>query len=315
MAAKKKAAKQVKKTTVKKATPKKSIAKKPAVKKSNSKKSAAKKPSKPVLKKATAKKTAKPVKKATAQKPAAKKQLKPVKKEKSKKAVSTVKTSKPAVKNKKQQKVQEKPINKSKNKSEANNNAAVKKTKTTEKIDKVTKAEKKTTIIEKPADNREVVKTTKNAINKLVDIPLYSKPKETVVQQPINKKVEIDTRTRYSDAELQEFKEIILKKLDEARRDLDLLKGSLTHTDDHGTDDTSPTFKMMEDGSETLSREETAQLLGRQEKFIQALEAALVRIENKTYGICRVTGKLINKERLRLVPHTTLSIEAKAQQY
>ncbi|HCA82160.1 MAG TPA: molecular chaperone DnaK [Flavobacteriales bacterium] len=128
----------------------------------------------------------------------------------------------------------------------------------------------------------------------------------------VNKKpAEVDTRTRFSDAELQEFREIILKKLDEARRDLELLRGSLSHTDDHGTDDTSPTFKMMEDGSETLSREETAQLAGRQEKFISALESALVRIENKTYGICRVTGKLISKDRLRLVPHTTLSIEAK----
>jgi RNA polymerase-binding transcription factor DksA len=130
------------------------------------------------------------------------------------------------------------------------------------------------------------------------------------VQKP-KKPAEVDTRTRYSDAELQEFREIINKKLEEARRDLELLRGSLSHNDDHGTDDTSPTFKMMEDGSETLSREETAQLAGRQEKFISALESALVRIENKTYGVCRVTGKLINKDRLRLVPHTTLSIEAK----
>ncbi len=121
-------------------------------------------------------------------------------------------------------------------------------------------------------------------------------------------------KTRYSDAELEEFKELILSKLKEAQEDFDLLKGSLSHNDDHGTDDTGRTFNMMEDGSETLSREEVAQLAARQEKFIQSLQAALVRIENKTYGICRVTGKLIRKERLKLVPHATMSIEAKNAQ-
>lgn len=121
-------------------------------------------------------------------------------------------------------------------------------------------------------------------------------------------------KTRYSDEELEEFREIINKKLDEARQDLKLLRGSLSHEDDHGTDDTGRTFNMMEDGSETLSREEIASLASRQEKFIRNLENALVRIENKTYGICRVTGKLIRKERLRLVPHATLSIEAKKAQ-
>lgn len=121
-------------------------------------------------------------------------------------------------------------------------------------------------------------------------------------------------KTRYSDAELEEFKELILSKLKEAQEDFDLLKGSLSHNNDHGTDDTGRTFNMMEDGSETLSREEVAQLAARQEKFIQSLQAALVRIENKTYGICRVTGKLIQKERLKLVPHATMSIEAKNAQ-
>ncbi len=116
---------------------------------------------------------------------------------------------------------------------------------------------------------------------------------------------------RYSDSDLAEFKELISGKLEEAYNDYDLLKKSLSNSDNNGTDDTSPSFKMMEDGSDTLSREETAQLAGRQEKFINNLKAALVRIENKTYGICRVTGKLIPKERLRLVPHATLSIEAK----
>jgi DnaK suppressor protein len=121
-------------------------------------------------------------------------------------------------------------------------------------------------------------------------------------------------KTRYSDAELAEFKEIIIAKLEEAKVDLELLKGSLSHSDDHGTDDTGRSFNMMEDGSETLSREEMAQLAARQEKFVQSLQNALIRIENKTYGICRVTGKLIQKERLKLVPHATLSIEAKRAQ-
>lgn len=121
-------------------------------------------------------------------------------------------------------------------------------------------------------------------------------------------------KTRYSDKELDEFKALILKKLEEASEDLKLLQDSLSHNDDHGTDDTGRSFNMMEDGSETLSREEMAQLAARQEKFILNLRNALIRIENKTYGICRETGKLIRKERLMLVPHATLSIEAKKAQ-
>lgn len=119
---------------------------------------------------------------------------------------------------------------------------------------------------------------------------------------------------RYSDKDLKMFENLIQEKLSSAREDLDLLKGTLTHADDNSTDDTSPSFKMMEDGSETLSREETAQLAMRQEKFIRHLEEALIRINNKTYGVCRVTKKLIRKERLKLVPHATLSIEAKNAQ-
>ncbi|HNR85202.1 MAG TPA: TraR/DksA C4-type zinc finger protein [Taishania sp.] len=116
---------------------------------------------------------------------------------------------------------------------------------------------------------------------------------------------------RYSDAELEEFRVLIEQKLAEAKEHLKMLKGTLSHSDDHGTNDTGRTFNMMEDGSDTLSREEVAQLAARQEKFIQNLQSALIRIENKTYGICRVTGKKIQKERLMLVPHATLSIEAK----
>tara|TARA_B100001287_G_scaffold275748_2_gene284258 strand:+ start:534 stop:917 length:384 start_codon:yes stop_codon:yes gene_type:complete len=121
-------------------------------------------------------------------------------------------------------------------------------------------------------------------------------------------------KNRYSDKELQEFKKLILGKLKEAQDDYHLLVGSLSHNDDHGTNDTGRTFNMMEDGSETLSREELAQLAARQEKFINNLQAALVRIENKTYGICRVNGTLIQKERLKLVPHATMSIDAKKAQ-
>lgn len=119
---------------------------------------------------------------------------------------------------------------------------------------------------------------------------------------------------KYSAADLEEFKELIEKKLELAREDLNQLRSSMSHKDDNTTEDTAPTFKMMEDGSETMSREETAALAARQEKFIVNLENALLRIKNKTYGICRVTNKLIPKERLRLVPHATLSMEAKQRQ-
>ncbi|MBV41611.1 MAG: molecular chaperone DnaK [Crocinitomicaceae bacterium] len=120
--------------------------------------------------------------------------------------------------------------------------------------------------------------------------------------------------TRYTDSDLKEFQSLIDDKLKTARENYDELQRALSHQDDNTTHDTSPTFKMMEDGSETMSREETAQLAARQEKFIRNLENALLRIKNKTYGICRVTGKLIPKERLRLVPHATMSIEAKNKQ-
>jgi len=119
---------------------------------------------------------------------------------------------------------------------------------------------------------------------------------------------------RFSDKDLKMFQELIEGKLIAAREDYELLKGTLTHADDNSTDDTSPSFKMMEDGSETLSREETAALATRQQKFIRHLEEALIRIKNKTYGVCRVTGQLIRKERLMLVPHATLSIAAKNAQ-
>ena len=123
-----------------------------------------------------------------------------------------------------------------------------------------------------------------------------------------------DVKVRYSDKELEEFKVIIEEKIEKAMKHLALLRSSYMNDGNNGTDDTSPTFKAFEEGSETMSKEANTQLAIRQEKFIRDLKNALLRIENKTYGICRVTGKLINKERLKLVPHATLSIEAKNMQ-
>ena len=121
-------------------------------------------------------------------------------------------------------------------------------------------------------------------------------------------------KTRYSDSELVEFKELLLDKLRSSKEELNALATSLSSPNANGTDDTAGTYKTLEDGSATLEKEQINQLAARQKKFIEQLEAALVRIENKTYGICRETGKLIPKERLRAVPHTTLTMEAKLKQ-
>lgn len=118
-------------------------------------------------------------------------------------------------------------------------------------------------------------------------------------------------KTRYSDEELEEFRQVINDKLALARRELSIMMGQLNNSDNNGVDDTSPTYKALEEGSASQSKEEIAQMAGRQQKFIQGLEAALVRIENKTYGIDRMTGELIPKERLRIVPHATLSVASK----
>ncbi len=121
-------------------------------------------------------------------------------------------------------------------------------------------------------------------------------------------------KTRYNDEELAEFRELIMQKLEKARKDYDTLKASITNSESNDTQDTSPTFKVLEEGASTLSKEESSKLAQRQQKFISHLEAALLRVQNKTYGICRETGKLISKDRLRAVPHATLSIEAKNNQ-
>jgi len=124
-----------------------------------------------------------------------------------------------------------------------------------------------------------------------------------------------ENKVRYSDKELDEFKVIIEEKIKHAQEDLELIESTFKNDSNNGTEDTSPTFKAFEEGSETMSKEANVQLAIRQEKFIRDLKNALLRIENKSYGVCRVTGNLIKKERLKLVPHATLSIEAKKQQY
>ena len=140
------------------------------------------------------------------------------------------------------------------------------------------------------------------------------------MKKAVNMKIKKEERsvdkakTRYSDEELEEFREIILSKLEKAHNDLKLLTESYTTGNDHDTNDTSPTFKVLEEGYQVFSKEENSKFAARQSKFIKALENALIRIENKSYGICRATGKLIPKDRLRIVPHATLSIEAKRQQ-
>jgi RNA polymerase-binding transcription factor DksA len=284
--AKKTVKKNNKAKSAKKAAPKKSVSRKPVAKKVASKKPIAKKvaPKKVASKKPLTKKVA--PKKVASKKPVAKK-IAP-KKVESKKPIAK-KVEKPVAK-----KVEaKKPIAKEAPKA----------------------LESRPTPPRRPAP-KPIAKVTGPV--KLGIIPDYVPEEPAIskkdVMRPAKGNQKEDTRNRYSEKELVEFKAIILEKLDQARKDYELLKNTLCHTDDHGTDDTSPTFKMLEDGSEVLTREETAQLALRQEKFIQNLQNALIRIENKTYGICRVSGKLIPKERLRRVPHATLSIDAKLEQ-
>lgn len=124
----------------------------------------------------------------------------------------------------------------------------------------------------------------------------------------------MELKNRYPDEALQEFKALIEEKIAKSQNDLELIRSAYMNDGNNGTDDTAPTFKAFEEGSATMSKEANTQLALRQEKFIRDLKNALIRIENKTYGVCRVTGKLISTERLKLVPHATLSIEAKNMQ-
>lgn len=276
----------------KKPTKKGKPAKKKAVKKSPAKKKAVKKvaakkssPKKKVAKKATKKTISKKgAKKATAKK-------------------AKVVISKAAVTQKSVVKVAPvKPI------------AAIEKTKTSKSNGSLVSKKQESGSIDQEEDSN-IDKESKGQQPQ----PFFYEPPKAFIKRPDLKQpkpfIGKDKRTKYSDKELVEFKEIILGKLEEAQRDYELLKSTLSHKDDHGTDDTSPTFKLLEDGSDVMSKEETAQLASRQEKYIQSLQNALIRIENKSYGICRITGKLIPKERLRSVPHATTSIEGKMQQY
>lgn len=315
----KKAAKPAKKAVAKK--PAKKAAPKKVVK--PAKKAVAKKPVKKVVaKKAAPKKAVKPVKKAIAKKPVKKVLAKKiVKKVVAKKPVKKVVAKKAAPK-----KVVKKVI--------AKKVVAKKIVKPVAKVvAKPAKVEVKKVAPAKPVVAPKVSPVVAKKAEALAkkkrefatdddyssdEAPMVVEYKTPSIRKPLGPApkphINTDTRTRYSDSELKEFKELILKKLSEAQKDFELLKSTLSHKDDHGTDDTSPTFKLLEDGSDVLSKEETAHLAGRQEKFIQNLQNALIRIENKTYGICRSTGKLISKQRLRSVPHATLAIEAKLEQ-
>ncbi len=340
-AAKKAVAKKETKPAAKKATAKDKPAAKKAVAKKETKPVAKKATAKnkPAAKKAVAKKETKPVKKTavkTAAKPAAKKAVeKGASKSTAKKTPASKATANPsaktkavvenkAVKGKSAEKV--KPV---KAKAKTENNASVPLAADKGKVDM--KAPEPKTLQKPGGSKRRAGRLPKPKVEKTVGIrdmeethpelkkpsprPDFSSPysRRTLGTKPMAAKRQEDNRSRYSDEELLEFKELIMKKLHEAKNDFDLLKDTLSNKT-NGTDDTSPTFKLLEDGSDVLTKEETAQLAVRQQKFIQNLENALIRIENKTYGICRATGKLISKDRLRVVPHATLSIEAKNAQ-
>ena len=309
------AKKAVVKKPAKKAAPKKAIAKK-VVKKASPKKAvkpAKKAPAKKVIKAAKpVKKIAtkkpvskKPAPKKTIQKPLVKNMAKPAKKAVEKKVEKPAKKiTKTIEKEEKQKPVSKQPV-KPEPKKEEKPVVAAKPESPVKKAEPVAKKKQRDYDLDDDGSSRD-------------EAPMVVEYKTPSIRKPMGPApkphINTDTRTRYSDAELKEFKELILKKLSEAQKDFELLKSTLSHKDDHGTDDTSPTFKLLEDGSDVLSKEETAHLASRQEKFIQNLQNALIRIENKTYGICRATGKLISKERLRSVPHATLAIEAKLEQ-
>lgn len=307
----KKAAKPAKKAATKK--PAKKAAPKKAAK--PAKKAAPKKASKPT-KKVAPKKASKPAKKVVAKK-VAKKVVKKVVAKKVVKKIAPKKAVKKVAKKITPKKVIAKKVAPKK---------VVKPVAKAEPVAKVAPAPKPVVVAKPVPVVKKAVPVAKKSKREFItdddyssdEAPMIVEYKTPSIRRPLGPApkphINTDTRTRYSDNELKEFKELILKKLAEAQKDYELLKSTLSHKDDHGTDDTSPTFKLLEDGSDVLSKEETAHLASRQEKFIQNLQNALIRIENKTYGICRATGKLISKERLRSVPHATLAIEAKLEQ-
>lgn len=260
---------------------------------------------KPAAKKPVAKKATKPAKKAAPKKPVAKKPA--AKKPAPKKAAPKKAVAKKAAAKKP---VAKKPVAK---KPVAPKPVAPKKP--VAKAAPVKPAPAKPAPVAKKSEPKPVRMPEKNPVLPPMPPPIIPAISKSPLAPTAKITHEDPNKTRYSDSELNEFREIIETKLEEARRELTLLQAQLTAANEHGTDDTANTFKMLEDGSESLAKEEAGQLAGRQKKFIEQLENALIRVENKTYGICRVTGKLIPKERLRAVPHTTQSIEAKINQY
>ncbi len=288
-----------------------------AKKKPSPAKKATKKAVKKTAKKPVAKKAAKPATKKKVTKPVAKK-AKPVKKAvKPAAKKETVKPAKPAkVVAKKGAKPEKKkalaPKAESKNEMLAKTTAGL------------TDAPRRRG--RKPNPKPEPEKPAQPRIFDIVYVPVEPKPKPAPTFIPMRQMPDVKLpekkstsssagKTRYSDKELQEFKQLIERKLADARVELENLQAALSNLNEHGTDDTGTHFKMLEDGSEALAKEEAGQLAMRQRKYVEQLENALKRIENKTYGICRVTGNLIPKERLLAVPHTTQSIEAKMKQY
>jgi len=310
MAIKKKTASKAKKAATGKP------AKKAPVKKVTSKKPAPKKAPKKAVKKTAKKSTAAPAGK----KVAAKKTGAIPKKAVSKSSAKPVKSSaaRPSAKKtvvKKTAGIQ-KPVVK---KGPASVKATTAKSKVTVKVQTPakpqvpvkSKAPVKPPVVAKP---KAAVKAPPVAKSK-VEIKPTVTPVAAPTQAPAPLQAEKVVTQRYSEKELIEFRNLINHKLVEAREELTNLQSQIISANENGTDDTGASFKMLEDGSEALAKEEAANLAARQKKFIEQLEAALVRIENKTYGICRITGKLIPKERLRAVPHTTQSMEAKLKQY
>jgi DnaK suppressor protein len=275
-------AKKVKKAPAKKAAPKK----------------VAKKAAKKVVQKKSAKKVA-PKKKVAVKKVAAKKQVKKVvkkpvvKRASAKKPIKKVAPKKASPKKIAPKKAVKKQVKK----------AAPKKN-----VSKV--APKKQVALKMPVKKVAPKRAEEPAVkaSKIEDAPNIKK------EIKIDEDGKAHVQERYSDADLQMFKEVILKKLAQAKDDYEMLRAAMTHSTSNDIEDTSPTFKVLEEGASSLSKEESGELAQRQYKFIQSLEAALVRIENKTYGISRISGELIPKARLLLVPHATLSVEDKNKQ-
>jgi RNA polymerase-binding transcription factor DksA len=278
--------------------------------------------SKKVIKKKNIKATAKPKPKAkaAAKKPTPKKKTPTAKAKITPKPKPSVAKPKPAVAKKAAPVAKAKPLAKAKAaapaKAKTNDKPVAKPPTAQPKVKKETAKELKIRMAEKAIADKAAQEAMienrihSNPLMQLKQREQYAKkpPAEHILPAEAN-------RERYSDKELEEFRKIIVAKLDEAKKELNNLTQQMISANENGTDDTAGAFKMLEEGSENLAKEEAGQLAQRQKKFIEQLEAALMRIENKTYGICVVTGKLIPKARLRAVPHTTKSIEAKLNQY